>query len=567
MKRLIATIGPYLGALILFFVTISVHRSHAEKKMRNALAQHARVFAPFLWNLEKERAAQTADIVMQVEGYESIRVEHPTGAVFLEAASNAPLVGFERVLRSVRLIDTTTHAASLVHDKEVIGRIEVVKVNREVYVFAVVIAFLALIAFAARMGIRNLAHKKALAEANLKLETARRQEAELALLEREKQLFEVRRLENLGRLASGLAHDLNNILTVIICNTELLLIKTRGGGGHEGLLQGIADASERASRLTRQLLSFAGRRKSNPEDLSLNDIVEDMRKMLSRMLGDDIELVAQLAPGLLTVRADRSQIEQIVMNLVVNARDAIAGGGRIRLETRNVFGRRDLGAPPGDRVKLLVTDDGEGMDEETRQRAFEPFFTTKRASGTGLGLTTVHSIVEQCGGTIDIASEKGKGTTVEITFPCCREEISVVEKNTTPTARDLEKRRFAEILVVEDQAAIREVLSEAIIEAGYSVVQAKDGDEGLEAVISAPRPFDLIITDVNMPGISGIELCRRAKSHAPQTKVLCMSGHMSEMLGDSEPIKYPFIAKPFTIAELLKSVEAQLETEASRSSA
>jgi signal transduction histidine kinase/CheY-like chemotaxis protein len=557
------TFGPTLGALILFFVTIWAHHSAADRDMGNALAKHGQVFAPFLWNLERERASQAANIVTQVEGYESIRIEHPTGEVFVASESSHPQNSLERVLRALRLINTTTHVSPLVHHGEEIGSMAVVKVNRDIYFFTVIFSFLALIAFTTHMFMRNLAHKKALAEANLQLETARRKEAEIALVEREKQLSEVRRLENLGRLAGGLAHDFNNILMVVICNADLLKRKMKLDEVNAGLLQGIAEAGERASRLTRQLLSFAARRKSNPIDLCLNDVVQDMHKMLSRMLGDDIELLAKLDPDLLTVRADLSQIEQVVMNLVVNARDAITGGGTITLETRNARGprgaERDAGKTPGRQVKLVISDDGEGMDEETKQRAFEPFFTTKRTSGTGLGLATVHSIIEQCGGTINIVSEKAKGTTIEISLPSSPKEMALSEGPRVTTSKEAKTDRVARILLAEDQEAIRKVIAEALTEAGYTVVQAVDGNSGLVIALSDPTPFDLLIADVNMPGRSGVELGRLIKSYTPQTKVLCMSGHIDETTQNTPQMPYPFLAKPFTIGELMETIEEQLE--------
>jgi CheY-like chemotaxis protein len=373
----------------------------------------------------------------------------------------------------------------------------------------------------------------------------------------------VRRLENLGRLASGLAHDFNNFLTVVLCNASLLSRKMKKEERNEMLLRGIVDAGEKASKLTRQLLAFAGRRKSNPIDLCLNDVVSEMSSMLSHMLGDHIELVKNLEPELWTIKADGSQIEQVIMNLVVNARDAIHGSGQIHLETRNDACNGKT-APFSNHaqsrcVTLKITDTGEGMDEETQRRAFEPFFTTKKSSGTGLGLATVRSIVEQCRGDIRLESQKGKGTAIEISFPCSTECVEVAPNEQTSIRQVVQADRSAWILLVEDQEAIRKTIAEALVEAGYTVVQAADGNEGLEAALGASRPFDLLLSDVNMPGISGVELARQVKSHDPQTKVLYMSGHMRKSVEETSKetgqLSFPILEKPFAISKLLETVE------------
>jgi PAS domain S-box-containing protein len=380
----------------------------------------------------------------------------------------------------------------------------------------------------------------------------------------EDQLRQSQKMEAIGLLAGGVAHDFNNILCVILSYSEALLAGLGPGELHDDI-QEIHNAGSRGAALTRQLLMFNRQQLVEPRVLDLNDVLADMGKMLQRLLPADIELVWRTAPELGHVRADQGSVEQVIMNLVVNARDAMPAGGRLVLATANVeldpgYAHDHLGVAPGRYVQLAVTDTGIGMDRATQARIFEPFFTTKeRGRGTGLGLATVFGIVRHNRGHLWVESEPGRGTTFRIYLP--RDGGAVARRR--EGSRPATLRGSETILVVEDDDQVRAVAVAILGRHGYRVVAARDGDE---AVRSGDAPLDsihLLLTDVVLPGITGPELARRLRDRHPALKVLCMSGYTDE-INDGRSVRethLPYLQKPFTADALSIAVRRVLDSD------
>ena len=381
----------------------------------------------------------------------------------------------------------------------------------------------------------------------------------------QEQLLQAQKMEAVGKLAGGIAHDFNNLLTAIKGFTELLLRRSDSDDAAHSDLMGIKKASEQAARLTRQLLSFSRKQVLQPRIIDLNEILIKMKEMLQRLIGEDIELVVNLQEDLHPVRADPGQIEQIILNLAVNARDAMANGGTLTLQTANVAvgtGRfKSISAlDAGDCAVLTVRDTGSGMNRETRRRLFEPFFTTKdTGKGTGLGLATVYGIVRQSNGKIFVDSEPGKGTTFTIYLP--REEG---QKETPPLrAAPGEKLRGSEtILLVEDEDMVRELAERVLRECGYSVLVSSRGTEALEVAQQQSEPIQLMITDVIMPGgMNGKQLADRMVKARPGMKVLYISGYADGSLFSSaeQDARINLLEKPFSPVALIQKVRELLD--------
>lgn len=380
----------------------------------------------------------------------------------------------------------------------------------------------------------------------------------------EEQLRQSQKMDALGRLAGGIAHDFNNLLTAINGYSQIAMLKLHEKDPLRKDLQEVLKAGERAASLTRQLLAFSRLQVFLPRVIDLNVVVTDIDKLLRRLIGEDIHLVASLSPGLGYVMADPGQIEQVVLNLVVNARDAMPRGGTLTIETANVdltqdYSHQNYRAKPGAYVMLAVTDTGSGMDELTISRAFEPFFTTKEpGKGTGLGLSTVYGIVEQSGGDIRVYSEVGRGTTFKIYLPR-------VEKDEEPQPligyTDAPSRGTETILLVEDEDSVRNLVQAILKNNGYTVIQAKHGGEALLICERFEGEIHLMMTDVVMPQLSGRELAERLAPLRPQMKVLYMSGYTDDAIvrhgitqaGPS------LIQKPFTPDAILRKVREMLE--------
>ena len=385
-------------------------------------------------------------------------------------------------------------------------------------------------------------------------------------LDQEEQLRQAQRMECIGRLAGGIAHDFNNLLSVILPYTELALEAVHDGDPLKADLLEIKRAGESAASLTRQLLAFSRKQVLQPVPLDLNRVVTDLDRMLRRIIGEDIELVQRLSPDLGQVKADPGQIEQAIMNLVVNARDAMPGGGRLTLETRNVdldaeYAAHHPEVEPGAHVKVSVTDTGTGMDESTLARIFEPFFTTKGlGKGTGLGLSTTYGIVKQSGGSIWVRSVLGSGTCFEIYLPR-QHSTTIAAVKPQPALALLVGTET--ILVVEDDGAVRNLAKRILATAGYTVLAAANGGEALLICEQHRTPIHLVLTDVVMPQMSGRALVDRLATVRPGIKVLFMSGYTDDAIvhhGVLEP-GTQFIGKPFTQQALLSKLRQVLEAE------
>lgn len=380
----------------------------------------------------------------------------------------------------------------------------------------------------------------------------------------EQRLWQASTMETVGRMASGVAHDFNNLLTVISGYAQMLLGALSPEDPSREDAEEIAKAAERATALTRRLLAFSRHQVSQPQPLALNTVVSSMSKLLRRMIGDDVELVTILRPDLGRVKTDHSQMEQVLMNLVANARDAMPGGGRITIETGNVelqeeYARTHIGVAPGDYVMLCVSDTGQGMDHETKVRVFEPFFTTKDAGrGTGLGLSTVYGIIKQNGGDVDVLSELGKGTTIRIYLPRYRETAAEKEL-VEPVRRPLEGTET--VLLVEDEASVRRLLRELLRKQGYTVLEAHDGREALRIGAEHHGAINLLLTDIVMPQMSGGELVQRLRSLRPEVKVLYISGYADNVSLNKETLDpgKDFLQKPFTPDTLLRKLRDLLQ--------
>jgi len=380
----------------------------------------------------------------------------------------------------------------------------------------------------------------------------------------EEQLRQAQKMEAIGQLAGGIAHDFNNLLTIITGYSQLLLGRLDPGDSRRGHVEQIRDAGVRAAALTRQLLAFSRRQVLAPQVLNLNTVVANLEKMLQRLIGEDIELVATLDPGLGQARADPSQIEQVILNLAVNSRDAMPQGGKLTIETANVdldtaFTRHHVTTTPGPYVMLAVSDTGCGMDQETLTHVFEPFFTTKEpGKGTGLGLATVYGIVKQSGGSIWAYSEPDKGATFKIYLPRVMENVKARARPEIPEASF---RGSETILVVEDDAAVRTLLRGILRSKGYTVLEASRGDEALRVLENHGRSVDLLLTDVVMPAMTGRELAQHILLRHPETRILYISGYTDDAVIRHGVLEKGamFLPKPFTPDTLARKVRATLD--------
>jgi PAS domain S-box-containing protein len=388
----------------------------------------------------------------------------------------------------------------------------------------------------------------------------KRAEAEKAKIE--DQLRQAQKLESVGRLAAGVAHDFNNLLTVINGYSRLLLGSLKAGDSLRDSLEEIHKAGERAAGLTQQLLAFSRKQILQPRVLDLNRVVEEMRPMLDRLMGENVEVCVQLHAEAATIRADPNQLEQVLMNLAVNSRDAMPDGGRFSIETGFVEwteGQVQLrpGAQAGPYVMLAVSDTGVGMNQETLGHLFEPFFTTKEVGkGTGLGLSTIHGIVEQSGGCVEAASELGRGTSFKIYMPrVVSAQADSGKPEAVPTIGGQET-----VLVVEDQAVVRRYAAAALKAYGYQVIEAENAAEALLVCERESGRIDLILTDVVMPGLSGREMADGLKQHRPGIKVLFMSGYTDDTVVHQGALENgtEFIQKPFTPDQLAIKVQEML---------
>ena len=380
----------------------------------------------------------------------------------------------------------------------------------------------------------------------------------------EGQLRQSQKMEAIGRLAGGVAHDFNNILAIINACTEFLRDRIDPAAEPSAYVENIKKATLRGVALTRQLLSFSRTSTIQPCVLDLNDRLKDISKLLRPLLGEDIEVLIVSRSPSAVIEADPGQLDQIVVNLAVNARDAMPRGGKFILETAAVrfdedFAGQHQPMAAGKYVQLAVSDTGSGMDEATVSRIFEPFFTTKEAGkGTGLGLSTVYGIVKQSAGHILVYSELGHGTTFKIYLPSADHKVGLESRPEMETVSP--KRQGTTILLVEDDEMMRDLTRQLLQEHGYTVVEANDGKSALEWVESHPGPIDLLLTDVIMRHVSGPELAERLHTSHPTLKVVYMSGYTGELMANRDVLKpgVTLLEKPFTRTALLNTIHTTL---------
>jgi len=381
----------------------------------------------------------------------------------------------------------------------------------------------------------------------------------------EDQLVQAQKMEAIGQLAGGVAHDFNNLLTVIMSYSSLLLTDIETNEAVRGDIQEISNAAERAASLTRQLLAFSRKQVLQIRAVNVNEVVTHVEKMLHRLIGEDISLTTHLDPHLAHINADPGQVEQVLINLAVNARDAMPGGGALTITTDNAelsdeHGERHLGSAPGEYVMLAVTDTGSGMTKEVQQRLFEPFYTTKGpGKGTGLGLATVHGIVKQSGGDVYVYSELGHGTTFKVYFPRLTKVADAVM--TTAEHRAIAPSGSETLLLAEDDESIRALATRVLEALGYKLLVARTGREALQIVAEHKGSIHMIATDVVMPEMNGSQLVEKVLEARPGIRVLFMSGYTDDEVMRRGVIngQTAFLQKPFTPALLAHKVREVLD--------
>jgi signal transduction histidine kinase len=398
----------------------------------------------------------------------------------------------------------------------------------------------------------------------LQLELAERRQAEEALKRSEEQLLQAQKMEAVGKLAAGIAHDFNNLLTVVMGYSEMALSRLDPSGRLFRDVGEIKKSSERAAALTRRLLTFSRKQMLAPRVFDLSAVAINMGELLRQLIGEDVQLIVKCSATEAKVRADPTQVEQVILNLAVNARDAMPHGGVLTIETSHLalnetLTREHLNIPPGPYVVMTVSDTGCGMDKATASRVFEPYFTTKaEGRGSGLGLSTVYGIVTQSGGAIQVESEPGSGSTFTVLLPAAHEDVTLAE----PSVLSSEAVRGSEVvLLVEDEEAVRQLVR-AILECeGYTVLEARNGTEAVRVAVEYPEPVDLLLTDTVMPGMSAREARQRLTTLHPGMAVLYMSGYSDDIMLGHQLLDggIPFLQKPFTPEVLLRKVRDVLE--------
>ena len=397
-------------------------------------------------------------------------------------------------------------------------------------------------------------------------EITERKAAEDALKLSEDQFRQAQKMEAVGQLAGGVAHDFNNLLTAILGYTTLLLDATRDQPEMQADLTEIRKAGERAGALTKQLLTFSRKQVVEPTRVDLNQVLTEFEKMLGRVIGEDVRLETIKGADLLPIKADPNQIEQVLMNLTVNARDAMPRGGTLRIETRNDLMPADPRQPAANRwpcVALSVADTGTGIPREIRDRIFDPFFTTKSSGkGTGLGLSTVYGIVTQSGGVITVDSERNQGTTFTMRFPAIEAAVEAVPRAASSA---LPFAGTETILLVEDEPGVRHLVQRVLTGRGYQVLEARDVTHAAEIAASHTEKIDLLLSDIVMPGLSGPDLAQRIVARRPDIRVLYMSGFANRLNTDRGALSagVKILHKPFTPELLARTVRESLDVDAS----
>gem|GEM_PF-5436097 len=495
------------------------------------------------------RESAWAQAIVKAEGYRSLEIRRSTGKLVLRARSSARVPVFDRLLSRIGVLEVVELRAEI--PGATAGPLILVaqRPERGIYLVlaslmtSVLLGLVLVIAWTVSVQGRELNQMR------LALERSERRRIEARLSEREHQLKETRRMESLGRLAAGVAHDFNNLLTVIVSSAELIRPRLQRDRDLRRMAA-LLEAVDQGATLTRQLLAFGRRQPMTPRPVELNAVVRDMTAMLERLIGEDYELVATCDEGIGSIRADPGQIEQVLLNLVINARDAMPDGGEITVRTRLEEGGQLDGF-----VALEISDSGVGMDEDTREHIFEPFYTTKGEKGTGLGLATVHGVVKQNHGDIRVASIPGEGTTFTVLLPCTFAEMTERLPRVYAFSDSDVGEESGSILLVQDRDDLLGVTGGALRYFGFDVLEARSGAEALTLVRDLKAPLDLVITDLQSAGLGGPELAEHLRSERSELRVLFISGLKGA------PSRLPGTAilyKPFGPTRLLEEVRALL---------
>ncbi len=535
------SLGSVLLALVIF------RERSAPLRAESAAQNYAALLARAVWDLDETALQQSLRVILPAEEYRSMTVILDDGSPF--AAQRTESSSLAASVQRIRRCDVP-----VVYRGEHIGRLEVEWIDENLALYAAISVLAVLVGALATLILRSAEQHRALGKLLFDQEVDKRERAEGTLATRELQLQETRRLEALGQLAGGVAHDFNNLLAVILGYCELLQMGLTADDPRRKYAASIRGATERAAAITKQLLAFGRRQVLQPQVINVSVLVHDFETLLRRLLPESIELVIELSPTPAWIKADPSQIDQVLINLVINARDAMPNGGRITLST--VVGLQP--GPDADGrmyVSLLVRDTGTGMTSEVQRRIFEPFFTTKpEGAGTGLGLATVHGIVCQTGGDIRVASSPGQGSQFSVMIPAADPAAARAQilPSSTTEQEPVPKHEHGTVLLVDDEPALLHLMRETLASAGYRVLSAVDGEEALTLAEQLTEPIDLVVTDVVMPKLGGPELVRNLRAVRPNIKVLYLTGYPADAFGPSgtPPDGDVLLCKPYTQAAL-----------------
>lgn len=529
-----------LWTMVALFTAVSIaHQEQAAIRRRaDRLTRYAHMLAQDLWDLDEESAQRILQVLANAERCETLTIKLSDGTPFAEVAASGSAGTVARAGQG---------SAPIVYDGRLLGTLTIRGQRRDIGVYLIQVLGVLLLAGLVHVGTVTLHHRRELEHVRLSGEIALREEVEARLRQREGELRRAQRLEALGKIAGGVAHDFNNLLTVIIGFAELAQV-ARTDDKRQEHLKTLLEATERARSLTAQLLSFGRQPTSKLSAVDINAAIVGMRGLLVSLLPDGLRLDTQLAEDLGPARVDPSQLEQLIMNLVLNARDAMPNGGTIRVSTRR---HMEMGKS---RIALTVEDQGVGMDEELKAMIFEPFFSTKApGKGTGLGLAMVQSIVEQNGGTIELKSAPGEGST----FTVMLDELvaGIPPSDTSGEGAALPAAQGLRLLVVEDDPAVRGLVRELLEGSGFQVTTARDAEDALRILQRSTPRVDAVLSDVVMPKTSGPELQQLARHAGIDVPFVFMSGHVPRDVRIDEGA---LLNKPFTRAELMSTIDRVL---------
>ena len=541
------SLGCGLLALVIF------RERSAPLRAESAAQNYAALLARAVWDLDETALQQSLRVILPAEEYRSMTVILDDGSPFASHRAEPSSSSLAASIQRIRRCDVP-----VVYRDQRIGQLEIEWIDGSLVLYAAFSVLAVLVGALATLIFRSAEQHRALGKLLFDQEVDKRERAEGTLATRELQLQETRRLEALGQLAGGVAHDFNNVLAVIFGYSELLQMGLKADDPRRKYAASIREAAGRAAAITKQLLAFGRRQVLQAQVIDVCVLIHDFEALLRRLLPESIELVIELSPTPAWIKADPSQIDQVLINLVINARDAMPNGGRITLRT--VVGLQP--SPDADErtyVTILVRDTGTGMTPEVQRRIFEPFFTTKpEGAGTGLGLATVHGIVCQTGGDIRVASSPGQGSQFSVLIPAADPAAARAQilPSSATDQQPASKQEHGTVLLVDDEPALLHLMQETLASAGYRVLSAANGEEALKLAEQLAEPIDVVVTDVVMPKLGGPELVRNLRAVRPTIKVLYLTGYSADAFGLSgaPPDGDALLQKPFAQSALCARV-------------